>query len=440
VSAVGWLLAIFVSVGSIGLAARRAAASVELATMTLTSWLVLIVLGFLLPRAAGAGELLPAGIGIGLAVLVLAMTTALGTSLKVAARRYGVALRKLVALPVVAALASARALSVTLLGWLLSLVVLWSLLEGTNVAMVETLGLAPGRLPSAPMLSTLAEPLSTLLRLILACLCIACGFLLTLRQGADRVAALGWGCVLFLTPGVLQSLRSTDSDLLSQVLILAALTLAAFAQLTLLDSLVAFAALAAVASRHDWGWLEAAPAALAVAVFSLGAARRLGIARVLGVVAFGLVLLALAAVWARSQHAPAPGISFPIKNAGLLFEPPSAADPMSSGQGFGLGFAWATLPLAAIGLVLLAIECGTCFAYRIARSNPLRACPWPTLLVSLAALVPACFRAPSYALVVAAAFVPAAWLCSRLLLPRVAEAAIAINVLGALTFHWWYGW
>jgi hypothetical protein len=305
---------------------------------------------------------------------------------------------------------------------------------------VAELGLAAGRLPVAAVPDAVPEPVSSLLRLVPACLFIAGGFVLTRRQGADPVAALGWGLVLLLTPGVLQSLRSSDSQALGHALLLGALALGARAELKLFDAVLAYAALSVVAARHGWGWLEAAPVALAISLFLLKAARTLALSRVLGVLAFGVCVLALAGIWARSRQPTGLDVGFPINKLALFFEPPSMTEPLSSAQGYGLGFAWATLPLAALGLLWITIDGVACLAYRLARSNAVRPCPWPVLVVALAVALPGCFRGSPYVLVVSAAVVISAWVCARLSVPRVAEGAIAINVLAALTFHWWYGW
>ena len=434
----GWLLAFTVSLAAIALVARRSEGrGVELAIATLLCWLLLFSLGYALPRALGAGELVAAATGGLLALFVLIACATLGTQLRAFARRYWSTLKSLAMLPVAGGVATARSLSVSVLGLLLSLVVLWTLISSKDTTVVTALGMVPRRPPVPAAL--VSEPFAAWLRLIAALLLLSSSYALVRRQGADLVAALGWSCVMFLTPGVLHSLRTASLEPTTFAMILGALALAAQPDLKPFDVALGYAALGVAASRQDWGWLEASPAAAAIALFSLTARPRVSVVRALAAFGGGLVVLVLSGLLRRSLGPSEFLFGWPIHKLGL-FEAPPPGEPLGPGQGLGLGFAWVTLPLAALGFVLVVLECALRLARRIARGNDMANTPWPTLVVALAAFLPACFQTTSFVPLAASAIVLAAWFCARLSVPRIAEGAIAVNVLAVVSFHWWHAW
>ena len=434
----GWLLAFTVSLAAIGLVARRPEGrGVEVAVATLLCWLLLFSLGYALPRAAGAGELVSAATGVLLALVLLIACATLGIGLRAYARRYWETLKRLFMLPVAGGVGTARSLSVSVLGLLLSVVVLWTLISTKDTTVVTALGMGPRRPPNPAAL--VSDPFAVSLRLIAALLLLSSSYALVRRQGADLVAALGWSTVMFLTPGVLHSLRTATLDPTSFAIILGSLALAAQPDQKLFDAVLAYAALAIAASRQDWGFIAAAPAAAAIAMFSLTARGGVSAVRALAAFGGGLVLLALAGLLGHSLRPSdfAPG--WPFQRLGL-FEAPPPVDPLAPGRGLGLGFAWVTLPLAALGFVLLVMECALRLARRVVRGNSVATAPWPTLVVVLAAFLPACFQSTSSLPLAASAIVLCAWFCARLSVPRVAEGAIAVNMLAVVSFHWWHAW
>jgi hypothetical protein len=332
---------------------------------------------------------------------------------------------------------TARSLSVGLLGMLLSVVVLWTLISTKDATVLTALGLVP-RAPQNPApIDT--EPFGRLLRLISAVLFLGSSYALTRRQGADPVAALGWSSVLFLTPGVLHSLRSMDLTFFA--LIVGSLALAVQPDLKPFDLVLAYAALGVAGVRHDWGWLEAAPATAAVLILSLrNAQQTVSTGRALVAFGGGLVVLLLAGLLAHSLRPTQATIDWPIRNVTAYFQVPPLGDPLTPGQGLGSAFAWVTLPLALLGWVLAVFECGARLVERLARGHVGKTAPWTTLVVALAAWLPACFQATTFLPLAAAAIVLAAWFCARLAIPRVAEGAIAINMLAVVSFHWWHSW